>query len=117
MAILTGGQVISEDVGLKLENTTLDLLGTARRVIVTKDETTIMKDLVTKLMSQVASSRSRMKSITLTRLRPRLQERLAKLSGGVRFSKSERQQRSNLKKRSTASKMQAPPKRRSNLAS
>ena len=43
MAILTGGQVVSEDVGLKLENTTLDLLGTARRVIVTKDETTIIE--------------------------------------------------------------------------
>ncbi len=43
MAILTGGQVISEDVGLKLENATLDLLGTARRVVVTKDETTIIE--------------------------------------------------------------------------
>ena len=43
MAILTGGQVISEEVGLKLENVTLDLLGTAKRVIITKDETTIIE--------------------------------------------------------------------------
>src|SRR5207245_4891181 len=43
MAILTGGQVISEEVGLKLENTTLDLLGKARKVVVTKDETTIVE--------------------------------------------------------------------------
>ena len=67
MAILTGGQVVSEDVGLKLENTTLDLLGTARRVIVTKDETTIIEGLVTKLTSPVALSRLRMRSTTLTR--------------------------------------------------
>ena len=67
LAILTGGQVISEEVGLKLENTTLDLLGSAKRIIITKDETTVIE------IDNTDSDYDREK----------LQERLAKLSGGV----------------------------------
>jgi chaperonin GroEL len=70
MAILSGGQVITEEVGLKLENTTLDLLGRARKIVVTKDETTIVEG---------AGSDEEIKG----RIQQKLQERLAKLSGGV----------------------------------
>jgi chaperonin GroEL len=85
MAILTGGQVISEDVGLKLENTTLDLLGRARKVVVTKDETTIVegsgkdddiKGRITQIKNEIDNTDSDYD-------REKLQERLAKLSGGV----------------------------------
>jgi chaperonin GroEL len=85
MAILTGGQVISEDVGLKLENTTLDLLGRAGKVIVTKDETTIVegagsdddiKGRITQIKNEIDNTDSDYD-------REKLQERLAKLSGGV----------------------------------
>jgi len=85
MAILTGGQVISEEVGLKLENTTLDLLGQAAKVIVSKDETTIIegkgsKDDVTGRISQI---RNEIDNTDSDYDREKLQERLAKLSGGV----------------------------------
>ena len=66
MAVLTGGQVISEEVGLKLENVTLDLLGRAKRVIVTKDNTTIVDGDGEPTMSPAASTRSRPRSTTPT---------------------------------------------------
>src|SRR6476660_5984918 len=85
MAILTGGQVISEEVGLKLENTTLDLLGRAGKVIVSKDETTIVegkgaKDDVTGRINQI---KAEIENTDSDYDREKLQERLAKLSGGV----------------------------------
>ncbi|WP_419837596.1 chaperonin GroEL [Candidatus Poriferisodalis sp.] len=85
MAILTGGQVISEEVGLKLENTTVDLLGTARKVIITKDETTIVdgggdsgdvEGRVVQIKREIDDTDSDWD-------REKLQERLAKLAGGV----------------------------------
>ena len=85
MAILTGGQVITEEVGLKLENATLDLLGRARKVVVTKDETTIVegagsdsdiKGRITQIKTEIDNTDSDYD-------REKLQERLAKLSGGV----------------------------------
>ena len=85
MAILTGGQVISEEVGLKLENATLDLLGRARKVVVTKDETTIVEgagkdDEITGRVNQIKAEIEKTDS---DYDREKLQERLAKLSGGV----------------------------------
>jgi chaperonin GroEL len=85
IAILTGGQVISEEVGLKLENATLDLLGTARKVVVTKDETTIVegggKD--EDIKGRVNQIKSEIEKTDSDYDREKLQERLAKLSGGV----------------------------------
>jgi len=85
MAVLTGGQVISEEVGLKLENVTLDLLGRAKRIIITKDATTIVDGAGDK--AEVAGSISQIKAeIDNTDSdwdREKLQERLAKLAGGV----------------------------------
>jgi chaperonin GroEL len=85
MAVLTGGQVISEDVGLKLENTTLDLLGTAKRVIITKDATTIVDgggsgDDVAGRINQI---KAEIDNTDSDWDREKLQERLAKLAGGV----------------------------------
>ena len=85
MAVLTGAQVISEDVGLKLENTTLDLLGTAKRVIITKDNTTIVDgggnhDDVQGRISQI---KAEIENTDSDWDREKLQERLAKLAGGV----------------------------------
>jgi chaperonin GroEL len=89
MAILTGGQVISEEVGLKLENVTLDLLGRAKRVIITKDTTTIVDGAGDK--SEVAARVNQIKTeIDNTDSdwdREKLQERLAKLAGGVALIK------------------------------
>jgi chaperonin GroEL len=85
MAVLTGGQVISEDVGLKLENTTLDLLGTAKRVIITKDATTIVdgggsgEDVV----GRINQIKAEIDNTDSDWDREKLQERLAKLAGGV----------------------------------
>ena len=85
IAILTGGQVISEEVGLKLENVSLDLLGRAKRVIITKDNTTIVdgagaKDEVTGRISQI---KAEIDNTDSDWDREKLQERLAKLAGGV----------------------------------
>jgi chaperonin GroEL len=85
MAILTGGQVISEEVGLKLENTTLDLLGSARKIVVTKDETTVVEgggseDDIKGRINQIKAEIDKTDS---DYDREKLQERLAKLSGGV----------------------------------
>jgi len=85
MAILTGGQVISEDVGLKLENTTLDLLGTARRIIVTKDETTIIEGAGDEadVAGRIEQIKNEIDNTDSDYDREKLQERLAKLAGGV----------------------------------
>ncbi|MBI2170149.1 MAG: chaperonin GroEL [Actinobacteria bacterium] len=85
MAILTGGEVISEDVGLKLENVTLDLLGTARKVVVTKDETTIVEGGGKKedVQGRIGQIKREIEDTDSDYDREKLQERLAKLVGGV----------------------------------
>jgi chaperonin GroEL len=85
MAILTGGQVISEEVGLKLENTTLDLLGRARKVVVTKDDTTIVEGAGSEedVKGRIAQIKREIDETDSDWDREKLQERLAKLSGGV----------------------------------
>ncbi len=85
MAILTGGQVISEEVGLKLENVTLDLLGGAKRVIVTKDETTIVEGGGSEddIKGRINQIKAEIENTDSDYDREKLQERLAKLSGGV----------------------------------
>ncbi|HXH55945.1 chaperonin GroEL [Iamia sp.] len=85
MAILTGGQVISEEIGLKLENTTLDLLGSAKKVIVTKDETTIVEGAGDEgdIKGRIAQIKAEIDNTDSDYDREKLQERLAKLSGGV----------------------------------
>jgi chaperonin GroEL len=85
MAILTGGQVISEEVGLKLENVTLDLLGQARKVTVTKDETTIVEGQgsADDIKGRVNQIKSEIEKTDSDYDREKLQERLAKLAGGV----------------------------------
>jgi chaperonin GroEL len=85
MAILTGGQVISETVGLKLENTTLDLLGSARKVVVTKDETTIVEGAGAgdDVNGRIAQIKREIDETDSDWDREKLQERLAKLAGGV----------------------------------
>ncbi|AZQ77794.1 chaperonin GroEL [Flaviflexus ciconiae] len=90
MAILTGGQVISETVGLKLENADLDLLGQARKVVMTKDETTIVEGAGTKdaIDGRVAQIKGEIENSTSDYDREKLQERLAKLAGGVAVIKA-----------------------------
>jgi len=85
IAILTGGQVITEEVGLKLENTTLDLLGSARKVVVTKDETTVVEGAGEKadVEGRIAQIKAEIDKTDSDYDREKLQERLAKLSGGV----------------------------------
>ncbi|MFE6965962.1 MULTISPECIES: chaperonin GroEL [unclassified Agromyces] len=90
IAILTGGQVISEEVGLKLENVTLDLLGQARKVIITKDETTIVEGAGDEeaIAGRVAQIRKEIDNTDSDYDREKLQERLAKLAGGVAVIKA-----------------------------
>jgi chaperonin GroEL len=85
MAILTGGQVISEEIGLKLENASLDLLGKARKVVVTKDETTIVDGggEADQISGRVNQIRAEIDKSDSDYDREKLQERLAKLAGGV----------------------------------
>lgn len=85
IAILTGGQVISETVGLKLENATVDLLGKARKVVITKDETTIVEGSgdAEAINGRVAQIRAEIEKSDSDYDREKLQERLAKLAGGV----------------------------------
>ncbi|MEZ5349858.1 MAG: chaperonin GroEL [Microthrixaceae bacterium] len=85
MATLTGGQVISEEVGLKLDNTTLDLLGTSRKVVIDKDNTTIIEGGGTHedVNGRVAQIKAEIDNTDSDWDREKLQERLAKLSGGV----------------------------------
>ncbi|MFP3578848.1 chaperonin GroEL [Arthrobacter sp. fls2-241-R2A-200] len=90
IAILTGGQVISEEVGLKLENAGLELLGTARKVVVTKDETTIVEGAgdAEQIAGRVAQIRAEIENSDSDYDREKLQERLAKLAGGVAVIKA-----------------------------
>jgi chaperonin GroEL len=90
MAILTGGEVISEKVGLKLENTDLALLGRARKVVVTKDETTIVDGAgdADQIAGRVAQIRNEIDKSDSDYDREKLQERLAKLAGGVAVIKA-----------------------------
>ena len=89
MAVLTGGQVISEEVGLKLENVTLDLLGTAKRVVITKDNTTIVDGGGEKsdIDGRVNQIKAEIENTDSDWDREKLQERLAKLAGGVALIK------------------------------
>ena len=90
IAILTGGQVITEEVGLKLENATLDLLGRARKVIITKDETTIIEGAgeAAQIEGRVTQIRREIDNTDSDYDREKLQERLAKLAGGVAVIKA-----------------------------
>ena len=90
IAILTGGTVISEEVGLKLENATLDMLGTARKVIITKDETTIVQGGGEEeaIQGRVTQIRREIEATDSDYDREKLQERLAKLAGGVAVIKA-----------------------------
>ncbi|MCG7321372.1 MULTISPECIES: chaperonin GroEL [Arsenicicoccus] len=90
IAILTGGQVISEEVGLKLDTTELDMLGRARKVVVTKDETTIVEGAgdADQIAGRVAQIRSEIDRSDSDYDREKLQERLAKLAGGVAVIKA-----------------------------
>ena len=85
MAILTGGTVISEEIGLKLESATIDLLGRARRIVVTKDATTIVEGAgsATDVAGRVAQIKAEIENTDSDWDREKLQERLAKLAGGV----------------------------------
>ena len=85
IAILTGGQVISEDLGIKLENVTLDMLGTAKKVSITKENTTVVDGAGSKeeIQGRVAQIRAQIEETTSDYDREKLQERLAKLAGGV----------------------------------
>jgi chaperonin GroEL len=90
IAILTGGEVISEEVGLKLENATLDLLGSARKVVITKDETTIVDGAgsADQVQGRVNQIRAEIENSDSDYDREKLQERLAKLAGGVAVIKA-----------------------------
>ncbi|MEU3278409.1 chaperonin GroEL [Streptomyces antibioticus] len=90
IAILTGGEVISEEVGLKLENTTVDLLGKARKVVITKDETTIVDGAGSseQVAGRVNQIRAEIENSDSDYDREKLQERLAKLAGGVAVIKA-----------------------------
>ena len=85
IAVLTGGQVISEDIGIKLENVTVDMLGTAKRVSISKEETTIVDGAGSKddVQGRVAQIKAQIEETTSDYDREKLQERLAKLAGGV----------------------------------
>ncbi|MEM9552199.1 MAG: chaperonin GroEL, partial [Pseudomonadota bacterium] len=85
IGILTGGQVISEDLGMKLENVTMDMLGTAKKVSITKDETTVVDGAGEKaeIEARVSQIRQQIEETTSDYDREKLQERVAKLAGGV----------------------------------
>jgi chaperonin GroEL len=89
IAILTGGQVVSEEIGLKLENIGLELVGRARKVVVTKDETTIVEGSGSKaeVNGRITQIRSEIDNTDSDYDREKLQERLAKLAGGVAIIK------------------------------
>ncbi|MGW0612717.1 chaperonin GroEL [Streptomyces sp. NPDC002788] len=90
IGILTGGEVISEEVGLKLENATIDLLGKARKVVITKDETTIVDGAgsADQVQGRVNQIRAEIENSDSDYDREKLQERLAKLAGGVAVIKA-----------------------------
>ena len=85
LAIVTGGQVISEDLGIKLENVTIDMLGTAKKVSITKDDTTVVDGAGDKkaIEGRIAQLKTQIEDTTSDYDKEKLQERLAKLAGGV----------------------------------
>jgi chaperonin GroEL len=85
LAVLTGGQVISEDLGIKLENVSMDMLGTAKRVGISKDDTTVVDGAGKKkdIEARVAQIRQQIENTSSDYDKEKLQERLAKLAGGV----------------------------------
>ncbi|HYD26204.1 chaperonin GroEL, partial [Brevundimonas sp.] len=85
IAVLTGGQVISEDLGIKLENVTLDMLGKAKKVTITKDDTTIVDGIGEKaaIEARISQIKKQIEDTTSDYDKEKLQERLAKLAGGV----------------------------------
>jgi chaperonin GroEL len=85
IAVLTAGRFVSEDLGTKLENVTVDMLGTAERVVITKEETTIIQGAGTKdaVLGRINQIRAQIEKTDSNYDREKLQERLAKLSGGV----------------------------------
>ncbi len=85
LAVLTGGQVVTEEVGLKLENVTLELLGTARKIVVTKDETTVVEGggADDEIKGRINQIKAEIENTDSDYDKEKLQERLAKLSGGV----------------------------------
>jgi chaperonin GroEL len=85
MAILTGGQVVSDDIGIKLENVTLDMLGKSKKVRITKDDTTIIDGVGKKkeIEARIAQLKAQIEETTSDYDKEKLQERLAKLAGGV----------------------------------
>ncbi|KAA0682709.1 chaperonin GroEL [Roseomonas genomospecies 6] len=85
MAILTGGQVISEDLGIKLENVTIDMLGTAKKVVISKENTTIVDGAgsAEDIQARIGQIKAQIEETTSDYDREKLQERLAKLAGGV----------------------------------
>src|ERR1700726_1546538 len=85
LAILTGGQLISEDLGVKLENVTLDMLGTAKKVRIDKENTTIIGGAGKKkdIEGRITQLKAQIEETTSDYDREKLQERLAKLAGGV----------------------------------
>ena len=85
MAILTGGQVISEDLGIKLENVTIDMLGTAKKVVISKENTTIVDGAgsADDIQARIGQIKAQIEETTSDYDREKLQERLAKLAGGV----------------------------------
>jgi chaperonin GroEL len=85
IAVVTGGQVISEDLGIKLENVTLDMMGTAKKVVITKDDTTLVDGAGKKadIQARVAQLKQQIEDTTSDYDKEKLQERLAKLAGGV----------------------------------
>jgi chaperonin GroEL len=85
IAVLTSGKFVSEDLGTKLENVTIDMLGTAERVVITKEETTIIQGAGSKeaVLGRIGQIRSQIEKTDSNYDREKLQERLAKLSGGV----------------------------------
>jgi chaperonin GroEL (HSP60 family) len=113
IAILTGGQVISEEVGLKLDSADLDLMGKARKVIVSKDETTIVEGAgdADQLAGRVAQIRSEIEKSDSDYDREKLQERLAKLAGASPSSRRARPPRSSSRSASTASRTPSATRR------
>src|SRR5687768_5115626 len=89
MAMLTGGQVISEEIGAKLENVALDMLGRARRVVITKDDTTIVEGAgdEAEIKGRISQIRTEIENTDSDWDKEKLQERLAKLAGGVALIK------------------------------
>jgi chaperonin GroEL len=89
LAILTGGQLISEDLGIKLENVTLDMLGKSKRVTITKDDTTVVDGAGDKadIAARIAQLKTQVEDTTSDYDKEKLQERLAKLAGGVAIIK------------------------------